>query len=98
MSFRERLMASTSLITTGDQWTDGYNLKTQPNGGRRGGTCSGDSGGPVFYPADSNVIVAVTSFGRTSPNACQGSDYSYRLDRPEVLDWIDEVADEHWDQ
>ena len=98
VSFRERLMASTTLITTGDQWTDGYNLKTQPNGGRRGGTCSGDSGGPVFYPADSNVIVAVTSFGRTSPNACQGSDYSYRLDRPEVLDWIDEVADEHWDQ
>ena len=33
------------------KWTDGYNLKTQPNGGRRGGTCSGDSGGPVFYPA-----------------------------------------------
>ena len=89
-------MASTTLITTGDQWTNGYNLKTQPNGGRRGGTCSGDSGGPVFYPAASNVIVAVTSFGRTSPNACQGSDYSYRLDRPEVLDWIDDVSGDHW--
>ena len=98
LSFRERLMANTTLITTTDQWTDGFNLKTQPNGGRRGGTCSGDSGGPVFYPATSNVIVAVTSFGRTSPNACQGSDYSYRLDRQEVIDWIDEVAGSHWDQ
>ena len=98
LSFRERLMATTSLITTTDQWTNGFNLKTQPNGGRRGGTCSGDSGGPVFYPADSNVIVAVTSFGRTGPNSCQGGDYSYRLDRQEVIDWIDAVAGVHWDQ
>jgi Trypsin len=96
VSFRERLMATTTLITTTDQWTDGYNLKTQPNGGGRGGTCSGDSGGPVFFPSSSNTIVAVTSFGRTSPNACQGGDYSYRLDRPEVIAWIDQVAGNHW--
>lgn len=98
VSFRTRLMATTTLITTNDQWTDGYNLKTQPNGGSRGGTCSGDSGGPVFYPSTSNTIVAVTSFGRTSPNACQGGDYSYRLDRQEVIDWIDEVSGNHWNQ
>ncbi len=96
VSFRERLMATTTLITTNDTWTDGYNLKTQPNGGGRGGTCSGDSGGPVFYPSTTNQIVAVTSFGRTSPNACQGSDYSYRLDRPEVIAWIDSVAGRLW--
>ncbi len=96
VSFRERLMATTTLITTNDTWTDGYNLKTQPNGGSRGGTCSGDSGGPVFYPADTNQIVAVTSFGRTSPNACQGGDYSYRVDRAEVIAWIDQVAGAHW--
>ena len=52
----------------------------------------------MFYPADSNVIVAVTSFGRTGPNSCQGGDYSYRLDRQEVIDWIDLVATTHWDQ
>ena len=98
VSFRERLMASTNLVTTSGGWTSGYNLETQPNGGGRGGTCSGDSGGPVFYPSTSNVIVAVTSFGRTSPNDCQGNDYSYRLDRQEVLDWIDEVSGSHWDQ
>lgn len=98
VSFRTRLMATTTLITSQDQWTDGYNLKTQPNGGSRGGTCSGDSGGPVFYPADSNTIVAVTSFGRTSPNPCQGGDYSYRLDRQEVIDWIDQVSGNYWNQ
>ena len=96
VSFRERLMASTTLVTTNGGWTAGYNLETQPNGGGRGGTCSGDSGGPVFYPSDSNQIVAVTSFGRTSPNACQGNDYSYRLDRQEVIDWIDLVAGNYW--
>ena len=98
VSFRERLMANATLITTNDTWTDGFNLKTQGNGDGRGGTCSGDSGGPVFYPSTSNVIVAVTSFGRTSLNVCQGGDYSYRLDRQEVIDWIDDVAGRHWDQ
>jgi len=85
-------------VTTNNTWTAGFNLETQPNGGGRGGTCSGDSGGPVFYPSTSNVIVAVTSFGRTSPNDCQGNDYSYRLDRQEVIDWIDGVAGNLWNQ
>ena len=98
LSFRERLMATTTLVTTNNTWTAGFNLETQPNGGGRGGTCSGDSGGPVFYPADSNVIVAVTSFGRTSPNDCQGNDYSYRLDRQEVIDWLAQVAGNLWNQ
>ncbi len=98
VSFRERLMATSTLITTNDTWTDGYNLKAQSNGGSRGGTCSGDSGGPVFYPSTSNTIVAVTSFGRTGPNDCQGGDYSYRLDRQEVIDWIDQVSGNLWNQ
>ncbi len=50
-------------------------------------TCSGDSGGPVFLGGpDSNVIVAVTSFGLNS--LCRGTDFGYRVDRTEVLDWI----------
>jgi secreted trypsin-like serine protease len=98
VSFRERLMATTSLVNTTNPNTAGFNLETQPNGGGRGGTCSGDSGGPVFYPSTSNVIVAVTSFGIINPNDCQGNDYSYRLDRQEVIDWIDDVAGNHWNQ
>ena len=98
VSFRERLMAETTLVNTTNNNTAGFNLETQPNGGSRGGTCSGDSGGPVFYPSTSNTIVAVTSFGIINPNDCQGNDYSYRLDRQEVIDWIDLVAGNYWDQ
>ena len=47
-----------------------------------GGTCFGDSGGPTFDNTDSNVVVAVTSFGM-GPN-CTGIGGAYRLDRPEV--------------
>jgi Trypsin len=51
-----------------------------------GGTCSGDSGGPIFYPANTNQIIAVTSFGLNSN--CRGVDFSYRVDRQDVQDWI----------
>src|SRR5882672_7176089 len=48
ISFRERLMASSTLVNLTSAQTGGYNLQTQGNGNGRGGTCSGDSGGPVF--------------------------------------------------
>jgi trypsin len=87
VSFRERLMASSSLVNLGSSYTDGYNVQTQGNGNNRGGTCSGDSGGPVFLGgSNSNLIVAVTSFGLNE--LCRGTDYGYRIDRQEVLDWI----------
>jgi secreted trypsin-like serine protease len=74
-------------VNLGSAYTDGYNLQTQGNGNSRGGTCSGDSGGPVFLGgASSNTIVAVTSFGLNE--LCRGTDYGYRIDRQEVLDWI----------
>lgn len=86
-SYRERLMAQSSLTNLGNALTDGYNLQTNGNGSDRGGTCSGDSGGPVFYGGfTSNTIVAVTSFGLNS--YCKGVDFSYRTDTTEVIDWI----------
>jgi hypothetical protein len=90
-SFRERLMASAKLTNLRSANTDGYNLQTNGNGNGRGGTCSGDSGGPVFYGGyESNTIVAVTSFGMNS--WCRGVDFSYRTDRQDVLDWIASVV------
>lgn len=87
ISYRSRLMGTSTLINLHSSYTNGYNLQTQGNGDDRAGTCSGDSGGPVFLGGpDSNVIVAVTSFGLNS--LCRGTDYSYRVDRTEVLDWI----------
>lgn len=90
-SYRERLMASGILVNLSSANTDGYNLQTSGNGAGRGGTCSGDSGGPVFYGGyESNTIVAVTSFGLNS--WCRGVDFAYRTDRQEVLDWIASVV------
>lgn len=87
VSFRERLMAKSTLVNLNSAQNDGYNLQTQGNGDERGGTCSGDSGGPVFLGGfPSNRIVAVTSFGLNA--LCRGTDFGYRIDRPEVLEWI----------
>jgi secreted trypsin-like serine protease len=81
-------MAQGSLVNLGSHNTDGFNLQTTANHGNgRGGTCSGDSGGPVFYgDLDSNIIVSVTSFGMNA--WCRGVDFSYRIDQQAVLDWI----------
>ncbi|MFC5379342.1 trypsin-like serine protease [Aquipuribacter nitratireducens] len=51
-----------------------------------GGTCSGDSGGPVLAGDTSHVIVAVTSFG-INPT-CTGSDGAYRVDQADDLAWL----------
>jgi hypothetical protein len=91
VSFRSRLMGYGTLVNLGSALTDGYNLQTMGNGDGRGGTCSGDSGGPVFYPASSNTIVAVTSFGLNSN--CRGVDFAYRVDRSAVQAWIADVTD-----
>ena len=87
ISYRERLMAKSTLVNMTSANTDGFNLQTQGNGKDRGGTCNGDSGGPVFLGGpESNLIVAITSFGMNS--WCRGTDFSYRIDQPAVLDWI----------
>jgi hypothetical protein len=95
-SFRERLMATSRLTNLRSNLTDGFNLQTNGNGSGRGGTCSGDSGGPVFYGGyASNLIVAVTSFGLNE--WCRGTDFAYRTDTQAVLDWIRQtVGAEEW--
>lgn len=95
-SFRERLMAQAQLTNLRSHLTDGFNLQTNGNGTGRGGTCSGDSGGPVFYGGfESNLIVAVTSFGLNE--YCRGTDFAFRTDQEAVLDWIrDSVGESAW--
>lgn len=53
---------------------------------KHGGTCFGDSGGPIFLGTDSNVIGAVTSFGLNGN--CAGVGGVFRIDRQLELDWI----------
>lgn len=51
-----------------------------------GGTCFGDSGGPIFDNTDSNVVVAVTSFGFSL--TCSGVGGGYRIDQPDDLAFL----------
>ena len=90
VAVRIRLEATTQLVNLRNALTAGFNLQTTANpGGGRGGACFGDSGGPIFY-GDSNVIVAITSFGITP--YCTGVDFAFRIDQADVLAWILEVA------
>jgi len=89
---RIRLEATTQLVNLRSSLAAGFNLQLTANpGGGRGGTCFGDSGGPIFYGA-SNTIVALTSFGITP--YCTGVDYAFRIDQADVLAWILGVAAE----
>jgi hypothetical protein len=91
LSFRSRLMATSTLVNLTSANTAGFNVQTQGNGAGRGGTCSGDSGGPVFLgDVESNVIVAVTSFGLNG--ICRGTDFAYRVDTAAVQAWIDSIV------
>jgi hypothetical protein len=56
----------------------------------RGGTCSGDSGGP-FLLDNTNIQVAVNSYG-VQPN-CTGGDGGYRIDQPDDLDWLNGILE-----
>lgn len=87
VSFRERLMATSKLVNVKAGLGGGFNLQTVGNGAGMGGTCSGDSGGPVFLgDTSSNTIVAVTSYGLNP--WCRGTDFAYRTDLQAVYDWI----------
>jgi secreted trypsin-like serine protease len=86
VSFRERLMATEQLLGLNSALTDGFNVKTSASPGNdRGGTCNGDSGGPLLY-STSDIITAVDSFGIN--DICRGIDYQYRTDRTPVLNFI----------
>ncbi|MFL6619021.1 MAG: S1 family peptidase [Povalibacter sp.] len=63
----------------------GFSAKFTNNpGGNGGGTCFGDSGGPIFYQ-DTPIIGAIVSFGNTP---CIGVDYQFRIDTDIALDFI----------
>ena len=97
-SFRARLMASARLTNLTSNNTGGFNIQTTGNGKGKGGTCSGDSGGPIFYGGyTSNTIVGVTSFGLNS--YCRGTDFGFRVDTQAAQDWIRSIiGDEEFAQ
>jgi secreted trypsin-like serine protease len=95
ISLRERLMAEESPANLSSALNDGFNLQTQGNGNDQGGTCNGDSGGPVFLgPYSSNLVVAVTSFGLNT--LCRGTDFAFRVDSAAVQAWMADVLGPTW--
>ncbi len=64
-------------------WVIKYTLNP---GGGKGGTCFGDSGGPDLL-AGTDTVIAVNSYV-TNTN-CTGVGYSGRVDRADVLSWIE---------
>ncbi|MBN1678940.1 MAG: trypsin-like serine protease [Anaerolineae bacterium] len=82
-----RYKGTVSLVELNSNSAGGHSAKftNNPGGGNgSGGTCFGDSGGPVFYQ-NSNIVTAVVSWGITP---CIGVDYQFRVDTAIALDFI----------
>lgn len=76
---RERMVGTVKVVQLKSSLTDGFNVRTSNDPGQghggSGGTCFGDSGGPVL---DGHLVVGVNSFVLNAN--CQGSSYAYRVD------------------
>lgn len=70
----------------------GTSAKFSSNNGQphQGGTCFGDSGGPIFREGTLE-IVAVTSFGIST--TCSGTSGGYRVDQADDLEFIGSFLD-----
>lgn len=79
-----RMQANPWLLQVNTGFTGNFSLLLS-NNAATGGTCFGDSGGPNFI-GNSRVIAGVTSFGLNG--ACGGTGGVFRLDRQNVLDFI----------
>ncbi|MGY1684452.1 trypsin-like serine protease [Geodermatophilus sp. SYSU D00867] len=91
---RERLTAESSIVGPNGTNAGGYNvsLSTNPGNGR-GGTCFGDSGGPVLV---GDTVTAVNSF--VMNGACAGTGFGYRVDQQPFLDWLQTTVSAEWNE
>jgi hypothetical protein len=83
-----RYKSTSRIVEITGNMSAGGNLHTLNNPsqvGGVGGTCSGDSGGPVFVN-NTNVILAVVSYGFSG--TCHGADYSWRVDTTASQDFL----------
>jgi hypothetical protein len=88
MDIESRYKSTSRIVEVNGSIAQGGNLHTLNNPspiGGRGGSCFGDSGGPLFVN-NTNQIVAVVSFGFNG--TCHGADYSWRVDTQESYNFI----------
>ena len=88
MDVESRFKSTSRIVQTKSRIATSGNLHTLNNPskiGGVGGSCFGDSGGPLFVN-NTNQVVAVVSFGFSG--TCHGADYSWRVDIASSQDFI----------
>jgi hypothetical protein len=83
-----RYKSTSRIVEVNGNASKGGNLHTLNNPSAKGGTggsCFGDSGGPVFVN-NTNEVIAVVSYGNS--NTCHGADYSWRVDTQDSYAFI----------
>lgn len=83
-----RRFAPADLIASNHKHADEY-LKLSSNASKdKGGTCFGDSGGPIMYDDEGTwVLLANNSYGTNG--VCAGVGYANRMDTSDALGFVD---------
>jgi hypothetical protein len=86
-----RRKAEVILINLHAHPADSYAVFSANKGeAHQGGTCFGDSGGPILNDeGDAEIVVAVNSWAQNY--SCAGKSGGYRVDQPDDLDWLFEA-------
>ena len=88
MDIESRYKSTSRIVEVNGDQAVGGNLHTLNNPsevGGRGGSCFGDSGGPVFIN-DTNQVLAVVSYGPSA--TCHGADYAWRVDTVDAHEFV----------
>lgn len=91
VALKIRMVAHPKLIQINVPGSVGDFSMLLSNNANTGGTCFGDSGGPNFI-GTSNVIGGITSYGKNG--TCAGTGGVFRVDRQNVLDFINSFMGE----
>jgi hypothetical protein len=80
----ERYVGTVQLVELESTFNAGMTAKYTSNAGIGGGTCFGDSGGPIFH-GKTNIVASVVSWGITP---CIGVSYEFRTDTTIAQDFL----------